>query len=455
MANFLQMLAEMLSGQGGVAPVAAGPVNRLTNLGGMDTPAGGGALDAVGQRIMQQQLNPYMGGAAPVNAQPAPSAAPVVDNVQTASTPSPAPSGGGIGGFVQNLFSGGQPKMNATVNWLQTKGYDAGTSQFIAGNKDILQKVLMTQAMGGQPNEYMERAKAASQFGVDPSSEAGRSFILTGKLDAGGDEYNRRATAALRYGLKQGTPEFENFVLSGDLPDARGGAAEVGLQPQYGVDADGNPVLIQLGKDGKGRQTEMPPGVKLSKEPIKIDAGTNWVLLDPITRQPISTIPKDLAGAEADKAAGKARGEAAFDLPRVEQNANQTLAVLERMKSHPGRAGSTGFLQGALPSRTPDQVDFQSLVDQTQGQSFLQAFQMLKGAGQITEIEGTKATNAISRLGNQRLSDDEYLKAINDLEEVINTGLERARKQAGSPSSSSKPITEMSDDELKAIINGN
>jgi hypothetical protein len=101
------------------------------------------------------------------------------------------------------------------------------------------------------------------------------------------------------------------------------------------------------------------------------------------------------------------------------------------MKTHPGREGSTGFIQGALPSRTSAQVDFQSLVDQTQGQAFLQAFQMLKGAGQITEIEGQKATNAISRLGNERLSDADYLRAINDLEDVVKAGLARAKVQAG------------------------
>jgi hypothetical protein len=135
-------------------------------------------------------------------------------------------------------------------------------------------------------------------------------------------------------------------------------------------------------------------------------------------------------------AAGKKRGEAEFDLPRVEQNAAHTLGILERMKTHKGREGSTGFIQGILPSRTSDQVDFQSLVDQTQGQAFLQAFETLKGGGQITEIEGQKATDAISRLRNQRLSDADYLRAISDLEEVVNAGLARARQQAGARSPS-------------------
>jgi hypothetical protein len=89
------------------------------------------------------------------------------------------------------------------------------------------------------------------------------------------------------------------------------------------------------------------------------------------------------------------------------------------------------LFQGMLPSRTSDQVDFQSLVDQTKGQTFLQAFQSLKGGGAITDIEGAKATNAISRLGNQRLSDQDYLQAITDLEDVIKTGVARAQHQAG------------------------
>ncbi len=178
MANFLELLANMLGGQGNAAPVAAGPVNRLMQLGGTDTPAGGGALDAVGQRIMQQQLNPYMGGAAPVNAQPAP-----VDNVQTTSTPAAGPSGGGIGGFVQNLFGGGDQKgYNETVQWLQRKGYDAGAAQMIAKDKPTLQKVLMTY---GSPQEV--------------------------------DEYTKRATAALKLGLKQGTPEYTNFIAGRDI----------------------------------------------------------------------------------------------------------------------------------------------------------------------------------------------------------------------------------------------
>ncbi len=93
-------------------------------------------------------------------------------------------------------------------------------------------------------------------------------------------------------------------------PDAAGSTPEYGLNPQYGVDANGNPVLLQLGKGGNAIQTGMPEGVTLSKKPIKIDAGPNYILLDPITRQPIGDpIPKNLAEAERQKALGKSEGK--------------------------------------------------------------------------------------------------------------------------------------------------
>ncbi|ESZ50446.1 hypothetical protein X730_12045 [Mesorhizobium sp. L103C565B0] len=310
---------------------------------------------------------------------------------------SQAPSGGGIGGFLSNLLNPQDAGKNLTISWLRQQGMDEGTATMFASSKPALQQYLLKRAQGG----------------------------------GGATAFDQRAQAAQQYGLDPNTPDGRDFILTGNLPQARGGNAELGLQPQFGVDDQGNPALLQLGKDGKVVKSQMPPGVTLSKTPIKLDAGTEWILLDPITRQPVGRIPKDLAGAASQTAQGTAQGAAAFDLPRVEQNANQILDTLDKMKNHPGREGSTGFIEGLIPSRTSEQVDFQSLVDQTKGQTFLQAFQSLKGGGAITDIEGAKATNAISRLGNQRLSDQDYLQAITDLEDVIKTGVARAQHQAG------------------------
>lgn len=323
----------------------------------------------------------------------APQAQPMPQNAPQAA---PVSSDGGLGGILGEVFAPKTTARNRTTSWLQSRGLDPGTATVLASDKDALRSYILQRSKGGGLTEFDQRAQAAQQYGLDPRSEEGR-----------------------------------NFILSGNLPEARGGASELGLNPQYGVDDQGNPVLLQLGKDGKVVRSQLPQGVTLSKTPIKVDLGTSWGLIDPITRQMIGTTPKDIAGAAAQTKIGEAQGAAQFDLPRVEQNAELITSVLDRMKAHPGRTGKTGFFQGMLPAMTPSQVDFQSLVDQTQGQAFLQAFNSLKGGGQITEIEGKKATDAISRLGNERLSDEDYLQAINDLESVVNKTVERAKQQAG------------------------
>jgi len=110
----------------------------------------------------------------------------------------------------------------------------------------------------------------------------------------------------------------------------------------------------------------------------------------------------------------------------ISSAANQ-IAVIDKALSHPGRETSTG-LSGTLDPRnyTPgtDAADFKAVLDQIGGAAFLQAFESLKGGGQITEIEGKRATDAIARL-NRAQSDDEFKKSLTDLREVMTTGYKR------------------------------
>lgn len=80
-----------------------------------------------------------------------------------------------------------------------------------------------------------------------------------------------------------------------------------------------------------------------------------------------------------------------------------------------------------------------SRMDQLDGQAFLQAFESLKGGGQITEIEGQKATAAIARLDSYQSVDD-YRDALNELRDILVLGssrpqgwAERRKQQLTSP----------------------
>jgi hypothetical protein len=55
---------------------------------------------------------------------------------------------------------------------------------------------------------------------------------------------------------------------------------------------------------------------------------------------------------------------------------------------------------------------------QIEGKTFLEAFESLRGGGAITEVEGAKGQQAISRM-NKAQSEVEYIKAARELQDVV------------------------------------
>lgn len=103
------------------------------------------------------------------------------------------------------------------------------------------------------------------------------------------------------------------------------------------------------------------------------------------------------------------------------------IGVIDKALKHPGREAATG-LSGTIDPRNyvpgTDATDFRAVLDQIGGAAFLQAFESLKGGGQITEVEGKKATDAIARL-NRAQSDKEFETSLNDLRSVMVLGKKR------------------------------
>jgi hypothetical protein len=135
------------------------------------------------------------------------------------------------------------------------------------------------------------------------------------------------------------------------------------------------------------------------------------------------------AQTAADTAKATAGAQADINLPQTLNTASQAIGLIEQMKAHPGLNANVGW-RGALPP-LPDTpgADFRAMQDQLKGKVFLEAYGQLRGGGSITEIEGRKATDAIARLNNTQTRAG-YIKALDDLEGVINTGAQRAAGQA-------------------------
>lgn len=321
--------------------------------------------------------------------------------------------------------------------------------------------------VGASMQEYQQQAQAKQQETKTEQWLAQNDPEAHGYYKAGlpmKDAFNyaiqKRQQAQKPAQLPSSAQEFEYARQNGfqgnymDWISQKNGANsqnELGLAPQYGIDANGNPVIIQLGKNGIAQQAQLPSGVKLSKEPIKFDAGTEYILLDPITRQPVGRVPKDLAGAEAEKTRGKLTGEALQALPATLAKADQAIATIDKALQHPGRETATGA-SGTFDPRNyfpgTDATNFREVNKQLQGQTFLEAYQSLKGGGQITEVEGAKAEAAIARLSTAQ-SDTEYKAALIELRQIIMNGKARASQMAGQQPA----VTQQADPNVEDLVN--
>jgi hypothetical protein len=141
----------------------------------------------------------------------------------------------------------------------------------------------------------------------------------------------------------------------------------------------------------------------------------------------LKTAARETAEAQATKLAA---------VPQIITKSDQTLALINQALTHPGRATATG-LSGTIDPRNyapgTDARDFRVLLDQLKGQTFLEAFQSLKGGGAITQVEGTKAEQAIARL-NTAQSDEAFEQALRELAEVAQSAKRRALDLAGGQS---------------------
>lgn len=189
------------------------------------------------------------------------------------------------------------------------------------------------------------------------------------------------------------------------------------------------------------------------KENHNVDVGYGSQLAGGGIRVP--TKAEEAAEVEAAKLKAKELADAQIDLPRVVDEGQAAIQLVDELLNHEGFEGAVG-----LSSYNPlnkmagsPENDFNIRLDQIKGKQFLQAFQSLKGGGQITEVEGKKATDAIARMQTSA-SEEEFIKAAEDFKQVIRAGINRANKRAGGqgqimPSNEPMPAKRSREDILK------
>jgi hypothetical protein len=92
--------------------------------------------------------------------------------------------------------------------------------------------------------------------------------------------------------------------------------------------------------------------------------------------------------------------------------------------------GVEGTLRGVadklVPGLQETYADLMARVDQLKGGIFQEAFQSLRGGGQITELEGQKASDALARL-NTAQGVDAFKEALREYRFYINQGIARLK----------------------------
>lgn len=395
----------------------------------------GGLLSRLQALIAQQsQYNPQssgfpqqdQGAAIPANAQPAQAVPGAPMQIAPQMPASPAPE--------QQSFLGG-------LGDRLSAGLQGFGGQLPEGSPI---KAIFNGAMGlasGENPATMQNqtARALVAKGLDPSiaqqvvKDPGlMRAVLPHLFDRPGQtddikeyEYAKKEDPALT---------FEKFMQR-----KKSVTGEYSLNPVYGTNEKGETVLMQTGKGGEAIQTKLPPGIKVSSGVEKIDLGTQWGIIDKKSGNMVGTQPKDIVGKESAEERGKALGQAQVALPNVIANAEQTLKTIQSVKSDPYLSRGTGMTSVLNNVPGTGGYDFGQKVEQLRGKTFLEAFNSLKGGGAITDVEGRKAENAIARLSTGQ-SEKSFREALNELEEVVTIGMERAYKRAGvAPPASAKP----------------
>ena len=177
----------------------------------------------------------------------------------------------------------------------------------------------------------------------------------------------------------------------------------------------------------------------------------------PVTPETVGSSEREIAKqTKIGESIGKRTGSAITDLPQILATANDSLATIDNVLKHPGLAGATGLSGVINPANFvpgTEEHDFALASEQLSGQAFLQAFESLKGGGQITEPEGRKATAAIAQLSKKQ-STPQYRTAVRTLRDIIVRAKDRAEDAAfeGQSGANAAIGEQEADDFINSII---
>ena len=330
---------------------------------------------------------------------------------------------------------------------LQAAQSQLGEQQRMSAERNALADVLRSPDTFGADGRFNRAALPAI---AQASPGATLQYAgLANQQDASADVADAR-----RMQLAKQNMELQGRLLQGVRDEPSYQAAKIQAQ-QYGIDVSQLPpnydpafvqqalarTMSQMDQFDMLYKQHVMNGLSAPQQSsagfFQTDKAGNVRMVNGPDGKPLMPVTLDASGQGAvaqAKARGTAQGKAQVEneqgFGQAEATANQIMGVIDQAINHPGRGYATGASSMLPIIPGTDAADFNAVLDQIKGQAFLQAFESLKGGGQITEVEGTKATQAIARLERAQ-SEGEFVKSLQELRGIVANGLERARRKAG------------------------
>jgi hypothetical protein len=217
--------------------------------------------------------------------------------------------------------------------------------------------------------------------------------------------------------------------------------------PQTGMGFDFNSLNVQTREDFDALPLEQQELLKAMKRGVQFTpaGAADFVLKQQNARQEreskMEMMQADPVRKERADAQARANREAMEKRAGVMDEIASTRTMITSMLEHPGFSGSVGMKNASYlfgmkeePISGTKEADFYPYIKQIRGGAFLKAFERIKGGGQITEIEGEKATDAIIRAQTSQ-SEEGFRKSMADFLDVINS-VEKRMLESGQGASS-------------------
>lgn len=317
-------------------------------------------------------------------------------------------------------------------------GYNAATNNGIKLRAEELQRLQRMEL----PSLYTTDANGNTSFDFKRGAELGiapEDMVKYSQLpNASRAKVARTLEIPGINGTKQTIQldEFGNRVGEGIDSYVKPEMVDLGGSKQFVLPTAGQSYAVSMSPAEQAANARGWANVGISRDRNQVMREQNQVMRD-LNIQEKQLKLDDLQSKRADR-------KRSMDAQRA--SISSQIDVIDKALNHPGRESATG-LSGSLDPRNyvpgTDARNFQVLLDQIGGSAFLQAFESLKGGGQITEIEGKKATDAIARL-NRAQSDSEFKQSLQDLREVMSRGQQRLLQSQGNemmrPLSAQQPI---------------